>query len=96
MWYKIIDDKVYIDIKAKPNAKVTQLLGLQDDRLKVGLKALPVAGQANEELVRFFAEQWRLPKNALALTSGKTSAMKRLSVSLTPTVKKFLVEIDKL
>ena len=94
MWYKIVDDRVYINIKAKPNAKATKLCGFHGGMLKVALKAVPTGGKANEELLRFIATLLSIPTSCLELSSGSHSPIKRLKLPLTPTVENFLAEIE--
>lgn len=90
MWYKIIEKHVYFTIKAKPNAKETRIVGLQGNMLKLMLKAPPIEGRANAELIRFFAEAFAIPKSALEISSGSLSSIKRLRAPFVETVAAFI------
>ena len=57
---------VRLNVQVLPNAKKTELVGLIDGALKIRLKAQPIEGQANEEIIRFIATQMKLPKKKLA------------------------------
>lgn len=75
-----------------PGAKKSELIGWMDARtetagaaaagkvLRIKLKAPPVEGKANRELVRFLAKQLGLSKSAVTLRSGGKSRLKRLTV----------------
>ena len=67
----------------QPRAKKTEVVGWHGDAIKVRLKAPPVDGAANEELVRFVAERLCVPRSAVRIVSGRTSRRKRLSLEAT-------------
>ena len=64
----------------QPRAKRTEVVGWHGDAVKVRLKAPPVDGAANEELVRFVADRLGVPRSAVRIVSGRTSRRKRLSL----------------
>jgi len=47
----------------------------------VRLSAPPVDGQANDELIRFLADQLDVPRSAIRLVSGQGSRSKTLVIS---------------
>ena len=69
-----------ITIQAQPRARKTEIVGVQGEALKVKLKALPVDGAANEELICFFAKFLGVPKSAINLKQGAASRHKVLEV----------------
>lgn len=64
----------------QPRAKRTEVAGRHGDALKIRLAAAPEDGAANDELVRFVAEQLGLPRRAVSLASGHTSRRKLLVI----------------
>ena len=64
-----------------PRAKRTEVVGRHGDALKIKLKAPPVDGAANAELVRFVAEQLGVRLAAVTITSGLTSRRKIVVVA---------------
>ena len=64
-----------------PRAKRTEVVGRHGDALKIKLKAPPVDGAANAELVRFVAEQFGVPRSAVTITAGLTSRRKTVEVT---------------
>jgi len=64
-----------------PRARVTALAGRHGDALKIRLAAPPVAGAANDELIRFLAERLAVPRSAITIAAGHTSRRKTVKVS---------------
>ncbi|MES2412535.1 MAG: DUF167 domain-containing protein [Pseudomonadota bacterium] len=86
------NDGVIIDIHVVPNARKTQVDGLQtsDARnghiaLKLRLKAPPVDGKANDALLRWLASQLGIGRNTLKLVRGQTSRRKQFGLSIETT-----------
>ena len=48
--------------------------------MKIRVKAPPVGGAANEELVRFLAERFSVPRSSIELVSGAGSRQKRIAI----------------
>ncbi len=80
-WCTLHGDGVRIVIVVQPNAKKTEVVGEVEGALKIRLKALPIEGRANEELIRFIADQLQLPKKHVCLTHGVGSRQKLLQVA---------------
>lgn len=71
-------EDVLVFVRAKPRASKSAALGEREGELEVALKAPPVDGAANEELVRFIAKKVGLPKGRVLLERGQTSRHKVL------------------
>ena len=56
-------------------------MGRHGDAVKIKLKAPPVDGAANAELVRFVAEQLDIPRSAVTITAGHTARRKTLEIA---------------
>ncbi len=76
------DSGTTISITVQPNAPVTKIKGLYGDTLKVQLKAPPVDGKANEELIRFLSKLLGLRQAEIEILSGETSRKKRVLIHL--------------
>jgi uncharacterized protein (TIGR00251 family) len=67
-------------VRVQPRASRTAIsgvLGVGDNAaLKISLTAPPVEGQANEALVRFFAELLNIPRSSVEIISGSQSRSK--------------------
>jgi len=81
---------VYLRILVTPKAKRTRVVGLHGDRLKISIKAPPVDGKANKELVAFLAKSLSVSKSSISLEGGQHSREKLIFIedatltSLTP------------
>ena len=53
---------------------------MSDGALKIDLAAVPEDGKANEELVRFLAEEFQVSRSAIEIISGVTSRTKTIRV----------------
>jgi uncharacterized protein (TIGR00251 family) len=73
-------DGTVIALLANPRASRSEIIGLHDGRLKVHLKAPPVAGKANAELFAFVAKLLKVRRQDLSLLSGATGRRKRVLV----------------
>lgn len=72
-----------IRVKAFPGSARTEISGqLADGTLKVKIAAPPERGKANEELCRFLAAHYGVPRRAVALVSGHTAALKLVRIEL--------------
>ncbi len=60
----------------QPRASRTGLAGEIDGAVRVRLAAPPVDGEANDELIRFLARLFDVPRGNVSLLSGATSKNK--------------------
>jgi uncharacterized protein (TIGR00251 family) len=72
---------VVLPVKAKPGAKVDELIGEHDGALRVAVTAPPEGGQANEAIVRLLAESLGLKRSQFTLLSGAAARSKRFLVT---------------
>jgi hypothetical protein len=72
---------VIVDIHVMPNAPRTQIQGLHDGALHLRLKAPPVDGKANLELVAWLARELKVPRAGVELIRGETARRKQLRVA---------------
>ena len=70
-----------LHLRAKPNARATQLLRAADGALTIRLKAPPQEGQANAVLLAFLAEAFGVPKSRVELLSGHTAPFKKVAIA---------------
>lgn len=69
-----------IDVRAKPNARVSMLFEEADGTFTAHLKAPPVDGKANEELVALVAAHFGVRKAAVRIKTGAGSRFKRVEI----------------
>ncbi len=64
----------------QPRASKTEVVGRHGDAIKICVKAPPVDGAANEELIRFLAKRLKIPRKSIALVSGSSSRHKQIAI----------------
>ena len=69
-----------LQIRVKPRARVSALEQNPDGTWIARLKAAPVDGQANEELVALVAEHFNCRRSAVTIKAGASGRMKLVSV----------------
>jgi uncharacterized protein (TIGR00251 family) len=69
-----------IAVKAQPGAKETALGEKIGEAYKVRLAAPPVDGRANEALIRFFAERFKVATSAVRIVRGLSTRMKVVEI----------------
>ena len=69
-----------LQVHVIPNARRDVVVGKHGDALKIKLRAPPIEGKANVALLRFLAEQLKLPRNAIVLKSGEKSRDKTIQI----------------
>lgn len=73
---------IVLQVRVKPRAKVSELSQSADGTWIARLKAPPVDGKANEELVGLVAEAFRCRKTAVTIKSGAAGRTKLITVEL--------------
>jgi len=69
-----------LQIKVKPRARTSELAQAADGTWVARLKAPPVDGKANEELVGLVAERFQCRKAAVTIEAGSSSRTKLVRV----------------
>lgn len=69
-----------LQVKVKPNARVSRLEESGDGTWLAQLKSPPVDGKANEELIALIAAQFACRKSAVTIKSGASGRIKRVQI----------------
>lgn len=77
-WCQETPAGVVLNVRAQPRSSRAGLDGVVGDALKVRIRAAPVDGKANKELVETLSAAFGLPKARVVLTGGETSKTKRI------------------
>lgn len=67
-------------VKVTPNASKNQIVGWEEDVLRIRVRGVPEKGRVNEELIEFLAEILGLAKSQIKIISGYTSRIKRIQI----------------
>lgn len=79
-WYRRTADSTTLTLHVQPGAKQTTVAGLHGDALKIRLAAPPIDGRANEALLRFIADFFKVPLRDVELKQGEQSRHKRVEI----------------
>jgi uncharacterized protein YggU (UPF0235/DUF167 family) len=70
-----------LQVKVKPSARSSSLVQSDDGLWLAHLKAAPVDGKANQELVALVARHFGCSKSAVSIKSGAAGRLKLVQVS---------------
>ena len=73
-----------INIKAIPRSNVSHIEEDLMGNLKVRVKAPPINGQANQELIGLLAEYYNVSKSQIEIIKGRTSRNKVIRINQNP------------
>jgi uncharacterized protein (TIGR00251 family) len=79
-FYQLNDNTLTLLLHIQPGAKQSAFAGLHGERLKIRIKAPPVDGKANAELLRFIAEEFSLAKSQITIISGELGRQKTIKI----------------
>ena len=69
-----------IQVKVKPNARVSSLEQTDDAGWFAQLKSPPVDGKANKELITLIAQHFSCPRSAVSIKSGVSGRIKLVRI----------------
>jgi len=84
-------------VYCQPGAKVSKLVGVHDERLKIALNAPALENKANEVLIDWVARQFDMRRQDVQILSGQTGRRKRLllrSISISAVSEKLMVLLN--
>ena len=68
-------------LRVQPRSSKEELRLDAQGQLRLRVTAPPVAGEANEAVVRFFARQLRIPTNSIEIVTGRRSTRKLIRIA---------------
>lgn len=74
-------ESMILRVKVKPNARVSALSQEPDGSWLARLKAAPVDGKANEELICLVAEHFQCRKSDVLIKTGASARLKVLAIT---------------
>ena len=79
-WYRWDGEDLLLQLKLQPRAARDAFAEVQDDRLKIRIKAPPVDGRANAHLCTWLARQFGVSRSSVRIETGRNSRLKRVRV----------------
>ncbi|HCI53874.1 MAG TPA: YggU family protein [Gallionella sp.] len=80
-WYRRNGEVITLTLHVQPGAKRSEICGLHGEALKLKLAAPPIDGRANEALLKYIAELFRVPVRQVELRQGAQSRHKVVAVT---------------
>ena len=77
---KETEQGVRLRIHVIPQSQKSEVVGIQDDALKVKIAAPPVEGRANAACIRFLSDILGVRKNQISIVSGHKSRDKIVAI----------------
>ncbi len=71
-----------IEIKVKPNSRQSKIEINGEGGLVAFVKAQPIDGKANAELITLLASHFGIHKNQVSIRTGASSRMKRIELDI--------------
>lgn len=87
---------ILIKIKAIPNASKTEIVGWENEMLKIRVAAPPEKNEANKELIDFLAKFLKIGKSRIQLLRGLTGRHKTLCIEGIDALPEQLTRISNL
>lgn len=79
--HKKTERPLYLRIKVLPKSAKNEVVEIMDDdTIKVRIKAVPEKGKANKALIDFIAQTLAIDKNNISIISGKTDQLKLIKI----------------
>lgn len=79
-WLISTKDGVLLTLKVTPRAKRTEVSGVDPDWLRLRIQAPPVDGKANDAIITFFAESFKIHRRSVEICTGDTTRLKRIKL----------------
>lgn len=71
-----------LKVKVIPNSSKSQIVGFENDVLKIKCLQVPEKGKVNQEVIKLLSEFYKVPKKNIKLLKGLTHTSKVFEVIL--------------
>jgi uncharacterized protein (TIGR00251 family) len=71
-----------LHVEAKPNAHKNDYEIINENTLRIRIKAPPVEGKANEAIIAYLSEILHIPKSKIVLLKGAAAKYKQFEVAI--------------
>ena len=79
-FYEWQGEDLLLRVKTQPKASKDEFSEILDDRLKIRITAPPIDGKANQHLIKFLAQQFKVSKSQIELLTGDNAREKRFMI----------------
>lgn len=79
-WFTWKNNTLILQLYLQPGTKENAVCGLFNNRLKIKIKAPPVSGKANKELVELLSKDFHIAKSRIIISNGKLNRKKTIII----------------
>ena len=77
------EGSVVLSVRIHPRAKKTMLKEvIADGSIKIAIRSPPEDGQANQELIKFLSEFFKVPPSQISVLTGSAARRKQIRISI--------------
>jgi uncharacterized protein (TIGR00251 family) len=74
------NDSLLLNVYIQPNSPKDDYAGIYNNCIKLKIKALPVDGMANRELLRFIGKTFAVPPSRVRILQGTGTRYKKIEI----------------
>ena len=75
-------EPTYLRVKIIPKSNCNEIVEVLDDEtIKIRIKAVPEKGKANKELLKFLSKELTIDKTSISIVSGKADPTKLIKIT---------------
>jgi hypothetical protein len=67
-------------LRVQPRASRNAFAGVMGDAIKLAITAPPVDGKANQAVIEYLSDFFRVPKSSITIVSGETGRNKLIAI----------------
>ena len=80
-WFSWKNNTLTLRVYLQPGTKENAVCGLFNHRLKIKIKAPPVAGKANREVIELLSAEFQTSKSHINISNGKLGRNKTIEIN---------------
>lgn len=93
MFYKTTVEHIIIQVRIKANSSRSAFNVIENERLKINIKAPAIEGKANRALIAFLAKAFKIPQQRIEIIQGQTSKFKTLKLPYSKAIHNFILTL---
>ena len=78
--FQEINNGILFEVKIIPKSSKNEIIGWEENHLKVKIKEIPEKGKANKELIGFLSKTLKTAKSNIKIVKGETSRIKKVEI----------------
>lgn len=82
IWLKKKGNSFLLQVKVQPNSPKNAMGTVKAEELQLRIKGIPENGKVNQNLIRYFSKEFKIPQKDIEIIQGHTSRHKCLRFPL--------------